>query len=125
MGGQDDLDRQVKRREKALRRKLGRRRGRAEDFDTLLARAERDLPRGARRDGERIRLARAQMAHPKLAARMDPRALSGAFRRLDGAIGGIDPVRRRRVARINALAGYLFNLLVFIGLLVAFLTWHG
>lgn len=126
MAGTDGLDRQLGRSEKALRRKMGGRRPlRSGTLARLLGRAGRDLPRGARREAQKILETRAQMENPRLAVRSDPAALSGSFRRLDRAVASWNPARRRRNMWLNALAGYAFNLLLFGALLAAFLHWKG
>ncbi|MBR9763796.1 MAG: hypothetical protein GYB53_09785 [Rhodobacteraceae bacterium] len=124
--GSDKLDRSMGRSEKGLRRKMGGRRPlRGGSFDSLVARAGRELPGRARREAKQIQAVKAQMQHPRLAARMDPGQLSGAFRRLDRAVAQWNPRRRRRNMWLDALAGYAFNMLLFLGLGLAFLSTLG
>ncbi|WP_010140985.1 hypothetical protein [Oceanicola sp. S124] len=120
------LNRGLWRSEKALRRKMGGRRPlRRGSFDSLVARAGRELPGSARREARKIQAVKAQMQHPKLAARMDAGQLSGAFRRLDRAVAQWNPRKRRRNMWLDALAGYAFNMLLFLGLSLAFLSTLG
>lgn len=124
--GSDILDRGMGRSEKALKRKMGGRRPlKRGDFDRLVARAGRDLPGAARREAKKIQKVRSEMDNPRLAARMDPAQLSGSFRRLERAVSHWNPARKRRNMWLNALAGYAFNILLFLVLLAAFLNWQG
>ncbi len=124
--GPDILDSRLGRSERALKRKMGGRRPlRRGGFDTLVSRAGRDLPGSARREAKKIQATRAQLENPKLAARMDPRVLSGSFRKLDRAVSQWNPRKRRRNMWLDALAGYAFNILLFGTLLGAFLYWQG
>jgi|SRR6056297_2711926 len=90
-----------------------------------LARAGRRLPRGVRRDGQRIVQAERLMDHPRLARLVDPVKMNAAFDGLSAHLKRLDRAEARRTALLSWLAVVIFNLAVLGLLVLAVLRWRG
>ena len=110
----------------ALMDKLRERLGvRGRHLRTRLRRAGRGLPKHARRSGEVLIMAERHMAHPKLRQRIDTVEVANAFADLHTSLAAVDPKDRRRGAILGMAGGLVFNLMLAVAALVAFLAWRG
>ena len=105
-----------------MRRKLG---VRAKSYPAALAKAGRRLPRRLRRRGQSLAAALPMAEHPKLRLLLDQRALDGSAAELRAYLEGIDAADRRRGVLLGVLGCIATNMLIFAGLLIAFLQWRG
>ncbi len=95
------------------------------DFAARVARAGRLLPRAVRRDAKELGAALELAAHPKLRRRVDEEATQAAYQRVRAHLDTVDPKARRTNFVLGILAGLAFNILLAVGLLLAFLHWRG
>lgn len=90
-----------------------------------LQKAGRTLPRWARRAAQELSNAALREDHPKLSRQTDPAALARLHADLVTYLERIDPKERRMTALVRQLSVIAINLLIFLGLLLAFLAWRG
>lgn len=116
------FDRRVAEAEKALLKAFG---GSRVTLREGLSRAGRRLPMRARRAGAEIVAAQDLAGHPKLQQQLDAKKLEKAFDRLQEGIKSVDVKEMRSRWFLGGLASMAFNILLFFGLLLAFLRWRG
>lgn len=98
---------------------------RARDLRHGVKRAGRRLPRGVRRQAQRLGAAQALARNPRLARQIDAAAVERDYRGVVAYLRGIDVADRRR-ARILGLAGALAaNLIAVAVLFLLWLWWRG
>ncbi len=118
----DRFNAQVAELELLLRDKLG---VRGKSLTHQLKRAGRLLPKRVRKAGQMISSALAVSGHPRLARLHDPLSIEIAVEALKSHLQEIDAADRRKGAILQLLGGIVFNLLVFLGVVTAFLRWQG
>jgi hypothetical protein len=96
-----------------------------DDLGTVISRAGRALPRRLRKDAAYLTLTETMAGHPKLYHLVDPRRRKRAERALRAHVQDLDPARDRWDRTLGVIAGIVFGLLVFFGLLVTVLAWRG
>ena len=104
-----------------LQKRLG---VRGKTLATRLARAKRRLPRAFRTDLKQIESASGLVNHPKLARLIDPVRTEQAFDNITAHLKGVDRAEARRNAILNWAAALVFNLLVLVLVVVAFVKWQ-
>ena len=113
-------------RNAALARRMGERLGVAKgDLRQVKRRAGRWLPGWLRRDADYLIEAETLAAHPKLRHLVDPGRAAKAEKRLRAHLDTRNPKKERMDRFLGQLAGFAFNVLLFGGLVVAFLWWRG
>lgn len=122
MFDQARFDRRVQETVKSLKRVFG---GDPKDLRQAMARAGRRLPMRARKAGSEIVSAQGLAGHPKLQQQLDGAKLDLAFDRLHEGIKSVDMREVRRKRLLGALASLAFNLLLFLGIVLAFARWRG
>ncbi len=118
----EKLQARVVKLESQLQEKLG---VRGANLQKRLARAGRRLPRRVRRSGQVIADAQTSVAHPKLARMLDDKAIEAAFRDVSAHLQTIDPADRRKGIVLGILGSAVFNLILLVVALTAFLYWQG
>lgn len=116
------FDRRVQEALRVLRKAFG---GSPKDLRQALTRAGRRLPMRARKAGAEIVAAQGLSGHPKLQQQLDSRKLDLAFDRLIEGAKSVNVNHLRKRWLLGALAGMVFNLLLFGVLFVIFARWRG
>ncbi|WP_375175436.1 hypothetical protein [Pseudooceanicola sp.] len=116
------FDRRVQEALRALKKSFG---GSPRDLRQALSRAGRRLPLRARKAGAEILSAQGLAGHPKLQQQLDSRKLDLAFDRLIAGAKSVDVGELRKQWLLGALAAAVFNVLLFLGLFLAFAHWRG
>lgn len=98
---------------------------RAGDFETLVARAGRRLPRRLRRDARFLIETEKLARHPKLARRVDLGRVKRAERHIDEWLDTLDPAAERRAAILDHLAAIAFVVAVVTLALFGWMLWQG
>lgn len=98
----------------------------ARSLEKAVRRAGRQFPRNVRAQAALLVEAEKMAQNPKLALRLDgDETLDGAYNCVVEYLDSVDWARQRFTRAINLVAGMAFNILLLIGLIVAFLWWRG
>ncbi|MHA6325238.1 hypothetical protein [Roseivivax sp. CAU 1753] len=116
------LGQQIARLETLMSDKFGASRGR---LDRRVIKAGRLVPKGVRRDLDRVARAQAMAGNPKLARQLDAPAIRAAARRAEDWLASVDVADRRRGAVLGGLGALAFNLIVLFVLALVVLRWRG
>lgn len=95
------------------------------DLATVVSRAGRMLPRRLRREAQYLVQAETLSSHPKLRHLVDTDRIARADRALRAYVKTKDPEKERRDRTLGQIAAYVFNILIFVALLITVLTWRG
>lgn len=113
-------------RNAALARRMGEKLGVGKgSLGQVRRRAGRWLPRWLRRDADYLIEAEMLATHPKLRHLVDHQRVGRAEKRLRAHLDTRDPRKERMDRFLGQLAAFAFNVLLFAGLVIAFLWWRG
>lgn len=98
---------------------------RSRDLKQAFSRAGRRIPRHLRAQGKLLVEAEQYAAHPKLAKRIDERAVKRAFEAIGAHLKSIDIADQRRGAWLSLAGSIVFNVLAVGIVFLAYLWWRG